>query len=302
MNQIFDYIAVYSSMPIFKRRMVQEQCSSIPGRGQVYGKNLILKYAMRDITAQQHKNPTQDMKYFVKLDIQKCYPSANTDKFIELFSRDCGNPDIVWLWSEILRKQKVNGYTGFMIGSITSQWAAQYMISFIYRFARIQGRPRRNKFVAAVTHMVIFMDDMLLTSRNRTQLKKAVDRTIAYTKEHLGWTINPEYHIREFEKFPIDMMGYVVHRDGHVTIRARNFIKARRMLLRYKEHGKLDINQSRRLISYNGYFTHSDSMKAAGQYGLYKAVKCAKKTISDFDKRKVMEHGNQENPLQQRTN
>lgn len=287
MNQIFDYIAMHAAMPIFLRRIVDEQCSSIPRRGQIYGAHLIKKYIEADKTERRHAlkrgvAPDVRMKYFVKLDIQKCYPTCNTDIFMEKFSKDCGSEDIVWLWGELLRRQKVEGNEGLMIGSVLSQWAAQYLISFIYRFARTQGRPRRTKFVGAITHMVIFMDDMLLTARNRTQLYKAVKRIIWYTKEFIGWDINPLFHIREFEKFNIDMMGYVFHPNGAVTIRPRDYLKARRQLLRCEKG--MNLPQAMRIVSYNGFFVHSDCDTAKMKYKQPKKLRRAKNIISKYAK------------------
>ena len=177
MQQVFDYIAVYGCMDIFRARIVSEQASSIPDRGQIYGKEMIQRWVKKDNDAKRyaerhgyHYQPK--FVYFCKLDIKKCYPSADTDVFLKLFRKDCGNTDLMWLWEQLIHSHRIGDYKGFLIGALPSQWASQYMISYIYRFARNQGKVRRNKFVPAIRHMLMFMDDMLIVGSNRNQLKK----------------------------------------------------------------------------------------------------------------------------------
>lgn len=283
MQQVFDYIAVHSSMEIFRARLVREQCSSITGRGQIYGKNMIKRWIISDNDAERYAKRhgyryARKVKYFVKLDIHQCFPSADTEVFLELFEMDCANKDIVWLWQVLIRSHRVDGYTGFLIGALTSQWACQYMISFIYRYAKEQGYERRGKNIKAVTHMLIFMDDMMLTGSNRKRLKKAVENTVSYTKQEFGWEIKPNWHIRALDDFDIDMMGYVIHRDGSVTIRDRDFVKARRMFLRCQ--GGMTYSQAKRIMSYKGFFVHSDSRTVRDKYHAESVWRNASKLIS----------------------
>lgn len=290
MQQVFDYIAVYSAMEIFEKRMVKEQASSLPKRGQLYGTNLIKHWIDADNDAYRYANRhgyhyQKKCVYFVKLDIRKCYPSARLETFMRLFRRDCGNRDILWLWEELLKSHRVDGYEGFMIGALPSQWACQYMLSFIYRFAKCQGRQKRGKFVGSVKHMLMFMDDMLLIGSNRTQLKKAVERTIAYTEECLGWEIKDTWHIRSLNKSNIDMMGYVIHGNGVVTIRDRNFIRGRRMALRCRNF-RMNVQQAQRIMSYKGYFDHSNTWKVQQKLNLPKIYNSASRVISKDAKEK----------------
>lgn len=290
LQQVYDYIAVYSAMDIFKRRLVKEQCSSIPNRGQVYGMRMIKKWVKSDYDSMRYANKhgidySRKCKYFVKLDIQKCYPTANTSIFLNLFERDCGNGDIFWLWSKLILSHRVDGYAGFMIGALPSQWASQYMMSFIYRFAKNKYSLRRGKRITTVKHMLLFMDDMVLFGSNRKQLKRTVEYIIQYTKSELGWTIKPDWHIRCIDDFNIDMMGYVIRKDGSITIRGRNFIKARRLALRHKK--RYSITQARRLISYKGFFDYSDSKQVIKKYQFNRCFNDAKKTISNYERRKL---------------
>ena len=303
-QQVFDYIAVHSSMPIFLRRIVCEQASSIPGRGQVYGAKLIQEWIQTDNDAARFARKhglsyTRKCRYFVKLDIRKCYPYANRNRFLELFEKDCGNEDIIWLWTVLIRSHETDydelqpdgsmkhiHYTGFLIGALPSQWACQYMISFLYRHVKSLTIRRRNNRIPLVSHMIMFMDDMLLTGSNRKSLKTAVEGLIKYSEYYLGWFIKPEWHIRDIDLFAIDMMGYVIHSDGHITIRGRNYVKSRRLALRFQKENNITLTSARRITSYKGFYDHSDVRKPYNEYGMQKCFNAASKVIGIYDRRK----------------
>ena len=167
MQQVLDHIAVNSCKELFDRRIVKFQCSSIKGRGQVYGSRLIRRFVEKDNRsisyANKHLLPySSKCKYVVKLDIKKCFPSADMNIFIEMLKHDCANQDIIWLWQQLLASHQLNGYTGLMIGAYPSQWAMQYMLSFVYRYAMGLHTERRGKSIKCVTAMFMFMDDMAL--------------------------------------------------------------------------------------------------------------------------------------------
>lgn len=270
LQQVFDYIAVRSCDELFGRKIVKQQASSIKGRGQVYGTRIIKKWVDSDNRSAKYASKhgfkyTRKCKWVVKLDIKKCYPSADMNIFMKFLRHDCANEDIIWLWEAILKTHQYEGYTGFMIGSFPSQWAMQYMLSFVYRYAMSINTHRRGKRIKSITHAVLFMDDIGLFGSSRKNLKKAVQMIIEFVRVTLGLTIKPNWHICEFAKSGIDMMGYVVHSSGKVTIRDRNYIKSRRMVLRCLVNEILTDRQCKRLLSFKGMFKHSNSLRFANK-------------------------------------
>lgn len=268
LQQIFDYVAVGASAEVWNRRIVPHQASSIPGRGQIYGSRMIRKWIVRDNRAakwarQHNRRYSRKCKYFVKLDIKKCFPSMSMDVFMKFFSRDCGNDDLIWLWKMLLSSHRVNGYTGFMIGALPSQWGAQYLLTFVYRYAMDLAIERRNQRIKLVSHMIFFMDDMSLFSSSRKNLERAIKKISEYVKATLGLTIKSNWSIYDLDHVSVDMMGYVIHRSGKITIRGRDYIHARRILLRFIALGTASLRQANRLLSYKGYFKYSDCRKAA---------------------------------------
>lgn len=258
MQQVFDYIAVHSCDEIWKSRITTQQCSSIPGRGQIYGMKLIRKYILADERAMRYakkhkKKYVRKCAHHAKLDVRKCFPNAKKEIFMELFRHDCGNEDIIWLWQTLLDTHEVNGYHGFMIGALVSQWAAQYMLSFLYHKAMtIRYRDKK-----AVGRMVMFMDDMLLMGSNRKALLMAIRELMDYAKT-LGFEIKENFMIRKLRDDPIDMMGFVIYENGKVELRGRNYIKSKRLMLRYERSGSLSVEQCKRLVSFKGFYQYSD--------------------------------------------
>lgn len=291
MQQVLDHIAVHSCDEIFHSRMVKQQMSSIAGRGQIKGVKLIRKYIQKDNDAIRYAHEHERFaryssrcKYHVKLDIKKCYPSARLEIFMKILEHDCGNQDILWLWRTLLSSHRVGEYQGFMIGALPSQWACQVMLSFIYRKAMELYSIRRGKKVKKVSHMVMFMDDMLLMGSNRKQLLSAVKEIVKFAKDELGFDIKPNYEIKNLDLEPIDMMGFTIFRNGKVRMRARNFIHSRRIMLRIKATGRATLSQAKRLLSYKGFWKYSDTLVTTKKYKTHSMFdKCAK-IISFHDK------------------
>lgn len=291
MQQVYDHIAVGAAKDIWESRMVAQQMSSIPKRGQVKGMKLIRKYVQDDNRAARYAKRhgiryTRKCKHHVKLDVHLCYPNADMDIFMELFKHDCGNKDLIWLWETLLKSHKVDGYTGFMIGALPSQWAAQFMLSFIYRKAMGLSFTRRGKRYKKVSHMVMFMDDMQLFGSNRKQLLSAVRELISYAKDTLGFEIKENFAIHDIDGTPVDMMGFVIYANGKVEMRGRNFIKSRRMILRYHRNGSLVYSQAQRLNSYKGFYKYSDCRKLKEELSIEEAFAYCSKLISCYDKKK----------------
>lgn len=282
LQQIFDYIAVRSCAEIWHRRYTLQQCSSIKGRGQIYGVRMIRGYIKADLRAAAYAKKhgfryTSKCRYFVKLDIRHCYQTIDKRLFMQLFAHDCGNSDILYLWQSLLTSYaRADGCTGFLIGALPSQWAAQFMLSFLYREGiRLDG----------VNHMVMFMDDMLIMGSNRRKLKRGAEALSRYAETTLHLQIKPNWHIKKLANEPIDMMGFVIHHNGKITIRAKNFIRARRMLLR-QQRKPLIYSQAKRLASYKGYFKYSDCRKLRKEMKLKSAFEQAQRSISDYERRK----------------
>ena len=287
LQQCLDFIAAGAAKELFNARIVPQQCASIKGRGQIYGIKMIQKWIQKDnkaikFASKHNFKYSPICKYFVKLDIQKCYPSMKLEQFMKFFKKDCKNEKLCWLWESLLKTHRIDDkHRGFMIGALISQWAAQYLISFGYRYVMSLHKNNYKK-QTKVSHMIIFMDDMLLTGSNRKELLYVVHKLQKYMLDNFGLKIKDNYQIKELtNQDPIDMMGFKIHRSGKISIRSRNFIKLRRILTKFYRNNNISYSQSKRLQSYKGFYKYSNHRTLDYKYKIINVFNVAGKVIGN---------------------
>lgn len=270
LQQCMDYVAVFSCEEIWKRRIDTFQASSMPGKGQIYAKNLVRDALKKDNArveyGKRHKiRYSRKYRFSAKTDIKKDFPSARYPRFIAVFKKDCANEDIIWLWEALLKTHRVyytkpDGrtelYQGFMIGALTSQYAMIYMLSFASRRLR-----EKVNFVAC------FMDDFVILDSNRKRMKDSILDMEKYLYEEFELTLKQNWSIQKIaDDTPIDFVGYRIYPDGKVELRRRNWKKIRRYLLL----PFLTFKQCKTIASLKGMIKHSSS------YVIYRDYKFGK--------------------------
>lgn len=280
MQQLFDHVCRGASEEIWKRRIVPQQMSSIKGRGPLRGAFMIKRWVIKNNSTieynKKHRIRYADKcKYHVHLDCQKCFPNGDLNKFLDLFKNDCGNDDLIWLWEALLQTHKVDGYSGFMIGALPSEWAMQYMLSFVYRYAMNLTDNNGNR----IFHYAMwYMDDATLIGSNRRSMIRGIKKIIDYAEKTIGQTIKPKWSIQRFKDHPIDTMGYIIHKSGKMSIRSRDFLRGRKLMLRSEING-LSEKQARRLMAFKGYFDYTCSYKVNRTLHPKKAYASARRTF-----------------------
>lgn len=166
-QQCYDYLAVYAMKDIF-RRIGEYQCASLPGRGQSYGIRAVKRWLW---------NP--DIKYALKADVQKCFPSISHENMMAFLRRYIRNDDLLWLVDELLGTFK----QGLSIGSYLSQYLCNLYLSQLYHFIeeecfaeRVDKRFGTVSRVPMVSHVLFYMDDILLLGKNAKYLNMAQRR------------------------------------------------------------------------------------------------------------------------------
>jgi hypothetical protein len=271
-QQCMDYIAVHALMPLLLAKVGPHQYASIPDRGQTGGKRTLEKWVRTD---------HHGTKYYVKMDVRHCFESIKPTLTARLLTRDIGkNKTLLWFVLQL-----VNTYEdGLSIGSYLSQWLCNYVISYAYHYASEKlFKERRGKQQRLFSRIAIYMDDIILFGADRRNLKLAAQGLKEYLLSELGLEVKPNYHIKLTDKEPPDMMGFVIRR-GCTTIRAKVFIRARRTLIRAWRNrmaGKrMLVRTAQRIISYRGFFMHTDSHGVAVKLHLAEICREAKKIIS----------------------
>ena len=245
-QQLYDYIAVEGLKPVLKR-IGEYQYASIEGRGTVKGKEVI-----------SHWIRNRNMRYFVKLDVRKCFESIDQNKMMEYLRRLVKNEPLLDLIELLLRSFE----RGLSIGSYLSQYLCNLYMSILYHeimenMYRVRRGKRGEKRDNLVRHCLIYMDDILLIGSRKRNLEKAVNLTVQKASE-MGLQIKPNYQVKQIEGNNIDMLGYKIYRT-HIEIRGRTYLRVRRAFRRARKC--LTEAVAKKCLSYNGYLKHADSRR-----------------------------------------
>ena len=228
---------------------------------------------------------TRSTEYYIQGDVRHCYPSMKREMAMGLLRHDISKNDtLLWLVDDLLKMHK----HGFIIGSLLSQFLCNYIMSFAIREAFGMAKERRDKRIRLVLHQIWYMDDFILTGNDARNLKMAYTRLSKYMLNRFGLELKPTYVYRWNEK-PPDIMGYVIHSDGTITIRPRNFLKARRVFTRAAGEKNLSLAQAHLIVSYKGFFVNSDCKVIAEKLHVAEISQKAQKLISDYVTGRLMQ-------------
>lgn len=273
-QQLYDYVAVQGLKPFFVR-IGEYQCAAIPGRGQDYGRKAILKWVNNE-----------KKQYACKLDITKCYESIDKDKLINFLKKHIKNDNLIWLISELIKTFD----KGLSIGSYLSQYLCNLYLSELYHFISeklyIDSNEKKERLIS---HVLFYMDDILIIGTNFKYLKKAINK-ILEKGSNMGFIIKKETNIFQiaFSKYSpgtfIDMMGYRFYKK-YVTIRRRIFRRLRRTFLRaWRKIKKIPINMAQRCIAYFGFIKYTNNYILYKKYHVFLIIKKSKEVISNASK------------------
>ena len=244
-QQILDHVAVLALMPLFEAKIGRWQTASIPNRGTNDARRAIRKWI---------REPSS--RVFVKLDVRKCYPSIYRLTLKAMLSRDVGDATLLRLVFHLI--DSYAGANGLNIGSYLSQYLANYYLSAIWHFCE-HGLTRTRRHGDGttttrrlVTHVLLYMDDILLLGRSKRDLSIAARRITAFAHDRLKLEMHPEWNIKHVGVEPIGMVGYVF-RPGRTNIRTGIFLRAGRTFARFRRHPR-NLTLARRCASYYGYF------------------------------------------------
>ena len=245
-QQIYDYIAVEGLQPVI-RRIGEYQYASIEGRGTTKGKEVI-----------SHWIRNKNMRYFVKLDVRKCFESIDHDKLMEFLKMHIKNKPLL----DLIRLLIGSFERGLSIGSYLSQYLCNLYMSVLYHdimenMFRIRNGRNGRRRINLVEHCMIYMDDILMIGSRKRDIEKVVKLTIRKVAE-MGLEIKPNYQIKKIDSNCIDMLGYKIYRT-HAEIRGRTFLRVRRAFHRAKKC--LTEVLSKKCLSYNGYLIHTNSKR-----------------------------------------
>lgn len=276
-QQVYDYIVVKACNRMFLNKIGTYQCASIKGRGQIYGKKAIEKWI--------RKNP-KSCKWIWKGDVKKFYPSVSHDKLKRLLRRDIKNDTVIYILFTL-----INTYdTGLCIGSYLSKSLANYYLSYAYHYLSEQCfkiRHKRDgtvKRVRLISHLLFYMDDVVIFSSSKKDLKLCIKALNNYLSVRLGLKIKNNKQLFKLDSRPIDMMGYRIYTDK-TTIRKRIFKRANNVICRYRSpETVMSVKDAKSIMAYKGYFDNSNSLYYKRKHKCERIFDCARKVIRNENK------------------
>ena len=264
-QQLYDYIAAEGMRP-FLKRIGEYQYASIPGRGTTKGKQVISRW-LKD----------RNMRYFVKLDVKKCFESIDHDLLMAFLEKHIKNEKLIWL----IRTLVDSFEKGLSIGSYLSQYLCNLYMSILYHYIMEDlYKARKGKRTNLVHHCLIYMDDILLIGSRKRDLETAVKKVVQKADE-MGLAIKDNWQVRSIDEVPIDMMGFKIYRT-HTEIRGRIFLRVRRNFRRARK--QITFRIAKKCISYYGYLKHTNSKRIMRKWKARKVIKKCKEVIKNESK------------------
>ena len=228
-DQILHWAVCLALKPVFMRGMYAYCIGSVPGRGGRCGKRYLDRVYARD----------KKIKYAMKTDIRKFFPSVSNDKMKALLRTKIKDKRALDLLDAIID----SGGEGLPIGFYTSQWLSNFYLEKVDHYIKEDLRIR---------HYVRNVDDMTFLDTNKRKLHRALRSIKAYLE-------GGGYHCRikdDWQVFPtkaraLDFLGYRFFHDK-TLLRKRNYMSLMRRVRRVKRKGYCTVARARGISSQLG--------------------------------------------------
>lgn len=258
-DQIIHWCIVMAIQHIMEKGMYKYCCGSVPKRGGVKAKRYLEKSL---------RNKRLKLRYCLKIDIRKFFPSINNDKLLEMFARKIKDKDMLWLIKKVLD----NGGNGLPIGYYTSQWFSNFYL---------ESLDHTIKEKLGIPVFIRYVDDMTMLGSNKRKLHGVIHYLETYL-EDISLTLKPNYQVWKIDSRPIDFLGYRFF-TTYTQLRKRIY---NRLMRRVKKIGNyITISQAKGLLSLFGWLVQ---LKNKLYYKLLFLKKRLASYISSYDRRKLM--------------
>ena len=267
-DQIIHHCLMNILEPYISKRMYYYSCASIKGKGIHFGVKYIQKiYKENSSNKNKHK-----IKYCLKLDIRKFYPSIDTSILKYKFSRMVKNKDTLWLINTIIDSHD----KGLPIGNYTSQWFSNFYLTDLDMFILHNIKPYK---------YIRYADDMVLLGGNKRKLHKALKQIKEYLYRIDNLELKNNYQVFRLCNRPLDFLGYKYYPKVNTrypkirlitTIRGSIFLRIKRCLNRLVKKQYLNHHNASSIISYNGWIKYSNYVNFYNRYINNKILKFKK--------------------------
>jgi len=210
--------------PVFNSLFTADTYSCIKGRGIHKASYNLRKALMRR------------QKYCLKLDVKKFYPSVDNEILKQMLARKFKDEEVLWLMYDI-----IDSYKGLPLGNITSQFFANYYLSYFDRWVK-ESLDVRDYFRYA--------DDIVILSDSKSFLHGVLEEIKEYLFVNLKLEVKHNHQVFPIADRGIDWVGYV-HYCTHTLLRKS-----------IKENYKRSVNKK----NYKGWLIHADTINLRRKY------------------------------------
>lgn len=168
-------------------------------------------------------------KWFLKLDIRKYFDSIDHNILFILLQRKFKDSQLLQILKKIIESYETEQNKGLPIGNLTSQYFANYYLSFADRFIKQELK---------IPAYVRYMDDMVLCSNSKEHLLKAGKATTIFLYEKLALKLKT-YDLN-INTHGLTFLGYRLFKD---KIRVSSKSKTRFITKTKQYENKLNNNE-----------------------------------------------------------
>lgn len=232
--------------PIFRETFIIDTYSSIKYKGIHYGLKRVKQALKQD-----------NYKYYLKLDVHKCYPSLDKEILKDKLKRKFHDNDLLWLLFTIVDSCE----KGVPIGNYTSQYFNNFYFNDLDHYI---------KEILGIKSYFRYCDDIVILSKTKEELHIVLDKIRTKLAE-LNVKLKDNYQIYNIDTRSINFLGYKTRKD-YILIRKRikkHFIdKVSKM-----DFNNLKLKDINILGSYWGIFVHANCRNLWYKYTGVKAFK-----------------------------
>ena len=234
-DRIIQHAIMNIMEPWFRQHFIVDTYSSIKGRGIHRGLYRV-KRALRN-------NP--NLKYCLKLDIKKFYPSIDKEILKCMLANDIKDKRLLSLLFGIIDSCE----SGVPIGNYTSQYFANYYLTHLDIYVKQK---------LGCKYYFRYCDDIIVLASSKEELHRVFE-VIKLKAMSLNLNIKSNYQIFPIESRGVDFLGYITRR-GYIKIRK----KTKQSFIKFcKEH------KDKSISSYFGMLKHCNGRNLWKSWVLY---------------------------------
>lgn len=193
------------------------------------------------------KNP--DLKYYLKCDIKKFFPSINRQVLISILHRVIGDEKLLRLLERLILTAPSD--QGIPIGNLTSQLLANLYMNDLDQFIKRKLR---------IKHYIRYMDDFILLFSDEDSMKKSYIEINDFITENLKMELSLHKNRMDKIKNGISFVGYKIQ-NGKVRLRNKALRSMKKKIFKalHKSNLRPPFDYSSKEVKHSPFFASYSS-------------------------------------------